>query len=303
MRGQLAGGVTGVTVMVTGATGFIGTHLVARLAALDARVHAVSRRSASADSAERVHWWRCDLTDETQVRSLVREVEPDVIVHLASEVAGARDHQLVLPMMRANLASTVHLLSAAVERPGTRLVLAGSMEEPDPGSAPSSPYVAAKAAATGYTRMFRDLWLLRVTTLRIAMVYGPGQRDSTKLLPYAITCLLRGHSPRMTTGRRPVDWVYVGDVVDAFVAAVSRPDIDEVLEIGSGTAVTIRDAVDRLTDVIGGDVRPRYGALADRPLDSARIADPTRAEEAIGWRATTSLDEGLARTVEWFRRQ
>jgi UDP-glucose 4-epimerase len=234
--------------------------------------------------------------------TLVRRVAPQVIVHLASEVAGTRDHRAVLSTMHSNLSSAVHLLAAAVEQPQTRVVLAGSMEEPTLGTAPPSPYAAAKSAATGYGRMFHELWRLPVTTLRVAMVYGPGQRDRLKLVPYAITSLLSGEPPRLSSGRRKIDWVYVDDVVDAFVKAIEAPTADgAVLDIGSGTAVSIRDTVSRIVDLASPGAQPHYGAVADRQSDEACIADPTAAEEKIGWRASTPLDQGLARTVDWFR--
>jgi UDP-glucose 4-epimerase len=291
------------SVLVTGATGFIGGHLVARLIDLGTQVHAVCRQPAVRMPDDwGAQWWQCDVTDAAATAQLVGQVAPDVIVHLASEVAGARDHRMVLPTMHANLASVVHLLTAAMELPTTRVLLAGSMEEPAPGMIPSSPYAAAKVAATGYARMFHDLWQLPVTTLRIAMAYGPAQRDRSKLVPYTITSLLRGVPPQLTSGQRKIDWVYVGDVIDAFVATMNTPSsAGTVLQIGSGTAVSIRDTVDRLVLLAGADVQPQYGVVSDRPLDAAKIANPAEAEAVIGWLPATSLDEGLARTVEWFR--
>ena len=294
--------VTDCRILVTGATGFIGSHALRRFRDLGAQVHAVSRRAQPAGPpGSAVTWWRCDLTQPDETAALIARVAPDVVVHLASEVTGGRDHHLVLPILQANLLSVVHLLSACLEVPGVRVVLAGSIEEPDPGSSPSSPYAAAKSAATTYARMFHELWGLPVTTLRIAMVYGPGQPDRTKLVPYVATSLLRGEPPELTSGHREIDWVYIDDVLDAIVAALEDPAPGAVLEIGSGTAVSIRDTVDHLVTLVSPDVAPRYGALPVRPMDKARIADPAAAEAMIGWKVTTPLHEGLARTVAWYR--
>jgi UDP-glucose 4-epimerase len=294
------GGVTveGRRVLVTGGRGFIGAHLLRRLASRGAEVHAVSRTGREAPG---VTWWQCDLTDAEATTTLLRRVTPDVVLHLASEVAGAREPGLVLPMLRANLAGAVHLMTAAVERSGTRVVLAGSMEEPKPGEAPSSPYAAAKVAATGYAEMFHSLWGLPVTTLRIAMAYGPDQPDHRKLIPYVITSLLAGRAPELGDGTRAVDWVYIDDVVEAFVAAASSPAAPgAVLEIGSGVPVTINEVVSNLVDIVGSDVAPRFGAIPGRTGESARIADPEGAAALIGWRPTVSLPEGLWRTVRWY---
>ncbi|GLW08780.1 UDP-glucose 4-epimerase [Microtetraspora sp. NBRC 13810] len=288
--------------LVTGATGFIGAHLVRRLGLLGAEVHAVSRRPRTPDGDE--IWHIADLGDIASTARLLRATRPDVVYHLASEVTGARDVRVVLPTMRGNLMSVVNLLTAVTETPGTRLVLAGSIEEPKPGdgqTSPSSPYAVAKWAATGYASFFHRLYGTPVTVLRVAMVYGPGQPAVGRLVPYVIRCLLRGEEPSLSGGDRLLDWVYVDDVVDAFVAAgENAAACGRVLDIASGTRVSIRDTVELLLGIVGGEARPRYGAVADRPLDAPQIADPAAAAEVLGWRPATELADGLRRTVDWY---
>ncbi len=125
-----------MSVLVTGASGFIGSHLVRRVAASgSAEVHAVSRFDGPKDEGD-ARWWRGDLTDLATVRSLITAIKPAVIFHLASHVAGDRRLDHVMPTFRANLMSTVNLLTVAAEVGCRRIVLSGSMEEPaagDPG--------------------------------------------------------------------------------------------------------------------------------------------------------------------------
>lgn len=289
--------------MVTGATGFIGAHLARRLAEHGAEVHAVSR--CAPEEPARYRWHQADLRDADQTAEVVSSARPDLVFHLASQVTGARDVKLVVPMLKSNLLSAVNLMAAAADTPQARVVLAGSIEEPRRGDpTPSSPYAVAKWAATSYARLFHVLWGVRVTVLRVAMVYGPGQRDTTKLVPYTALSLLRGHRPRVSSGTRLVDWVYVDDVVDAFLAAVTPPGADHAIgksiDIGSGTAVSIREVTELLAEFAGSPLRPRYGAIPDRPLDFARIADLTLATELLGWRPAIGLEEGLRRTVRWY---
>jgi UDP-glucose 4-epimerase len=140
--------------------------------------------------------------------------------------------------------------------------------------------------------------------LRVAMVYGPGQPDTTKLVPYTALELLGGREPQLSSGTRLVDWVYVADVVDAFLAAAQRERAPgRVLDIGSGAQVSIRDTVELLAELVGGHAKPRFGAIADRPMDDPQLADPQPAEEVLGWRATTSLTDGLRATVRWYTDQ
>ncbi|HEV2779859.1 MAG TPA: NAD-dependent epimerase/dehydratase family protein [Actinophytocola sp.] len=285
--------------LVTGATGFIGAHLTSRLINLGADVHAVSRRP---DNRAGPTWHVADLAEAAATAELIRSTAPDVVFHLASAVTGARDPKLVRPVLDANLTAAVNLLTAAVDSPGIRLVLAGSVEETRGAEAtPPSPYAAAKSAATGYARMYHRLWDVAVTVLRVAMVYGPAQPDTAKLIPYATLSLLRGQDPELSSGTRLVDWVYVDDVVDAFLAAADTDKAaGQVLDIGSGAQVSIRDTVELLARIVGGGGQPRFGAISDRPLDHAQVADPRPAAAVLGWRPTTSLEEGLRRTVAWY---
>ena len=293
---------TSTRVLVTGASGFVGSHLTRRLALLGAEVHGASRHPPTRPDG--LTWHVADLAEPNNCMELIRAAQPDVVFHLASEVTGARMVELVVPVMAANLGSVVNLLTAAARlTPHTRLVLAGSVEEPRGGrdETPPSPYAAAKWAATAYARMFARLWDLRVTVLRLAMVYGPGQADLAKLVPYVTLALLRGEQPELSSGTRLVDWVFVEDVVDAFIrAADSELAIGEVLDIGSGKQVTIRDTIELLATILGGDAQPRFGAIADRPMDLPQVADPIPAIDLLGWRTSTTLAEGLERTVAWY---
>ena len=99
-----------------------------------------------------------------------------------------------------------------------------------------------------------------------------------------------------------MDWIYVDDVVDAFLRAAVAPGIEVAsLDVGSGELVTARAIVVRLRDLVGGDVEPTFGAVADRQLERVRVAYPTSAAKSMGWRPRTTLDQGLQRTVEFYR--
>ena len=207
------------------------------------------------------------------VATTLGRVRPDVVYHLAGYVSGSREIEAVLPSLRDNLVSAVNVLVAAA-RLGCSVVLAGSQEEPEPAAedpVPASPYAAAKLAVGSFARMLHALHGLQVVNLRIFMVYGPGQHDRTKLVPYVITSLLQAERPRLSSGTRPVDWVYVDDVVDAFIAASSRDDLaGATLDVGTGELVTIRAIVERIVETVGTGVEPDFGALPrastrDRP--------------------------------------
>jgi nucleoside-diphosphate-sugar epimerase len=294
---------SGRVALVTGASGFIGAALADRLSGTGAVVHGVSRRPPK--EHELVRWWESDLADPDGVRRLLDAVKPDVVFHLGGLVTGARDAAVVLPVLHANLVATVNLLVAATERRGVRLVLAGSMEElaaEGTASVPSSPYAGSKIAAASYARMFHALYGTDSVWLRLFMVYGPAQPEIRRLVPHVTLSLLRGEAPKLSSGRRGIDWVYVDDVVEALLAAaVARGIEGRMLDVGSGSLVTIRSIVERLSQMIDPTIVPLFGALPDRPLEHDPVADVSTTASCLGWRSRTPLEEGLRRTVDWYR--
>jgi nucleoside-diphosphate-sugar epimerase len=285
--------------LVTGASGFLGVHLLAALARAGAHVAALSRLPRIGPGPTR--WRALDLEDRAAVDDVIAEERPEVIFHLASLVAGKRDLELVLPTFHANLASTVHVLAAATKVGCRRVVLAGSMEEPEPGRPAASPYAAAKAAATLYADFFRAAYGTPVVAARIFMVYGPGQRDLAKVVPASILAALDGRRPRISSGARAVDWIYVEDVVEGLLALGQAEEIEgETLDLGSGRLTTVRDVVERICRQVGVP-GPEVGALPDRLHEVVRRAEPEHTRARTGWSPRTSLDEGLARTIESYR--
>ena len=296
---------SGQRVVVTGASGFIGTHLCRRLTAVGAEVHGISRAPRES-GASAVRWWQADVADTASIREALGRIGPAVLYHLAGHTSAARDAQLVIPIFRSTLLTTVNLLVAASEMECQRIVLAGSLEEPEDhhgGEAvPSSPYAAAKWACSGYARMFWQLFSTPVVMTRIFMAYGPGQEDRLKLVPYVIGRLLQGVAPRLGSGQRLVDWIYVEDVVEGLLRAAEAPQLEgRTVDLGSGTLVPVREVVAKLVRIMGSPVEPLFGALPDRPNERERAADSADAYAKLRWRATTSLEVGLARTVDWCR--
>lgn len=288
-------------VLVTGATGFIGAHLCQALVSLGANVSGVSRgiRRPAFRSDYQLH--TADMTDPAAVRQLILRLSPEIIFHLAGVVTGRQELDLVLPATKNNLLTTIHLLLGAVDAGCERIVAVGSSQEPVNGTLPSSPYAAAKAAASVYCAMFHAIYGLPVVVVRPHVTYGPGQ-DSSKLIPYVITSSLRGEAPRVSTGGVTYDFVFVSDVVFGLLKAAAHEDaVGKSFDLGTGTGTKVQDVVQQVASLVGGGVRPIVGGEKDRIGESHRVADCEPTMRAIGWVPARALTDGLPETIAWYR--
>jgi UDP-glucose 4-epimerase len=295
----------GVRVLVTGASGLIGSHVL-RVIGQEADVVALSRFPRPDEGGLR--WLVCDLAQPGALANVVTSVRPEVVIHLAGAVRGDRSLDAVGPTLRANLVGTVELLEAATRAGCRRIVLSGSLlEEPaagGPQAVPPSPYGASRWAASAYGRMFHSLFDAPVVILRPSFAYGPGQ-EPTKLIPHVITALLEGRSPELSSGERLIDCVYAEDVARAYVEAASVAGVEgHTVDIGSGVLSSVREIVQIIVESVGPTAgQPVFGALPVRPLEQEVEVDVDEAARVLGWRATTSLEDGVRATVAWFRRR
>jgi nucleoside-diphosphate-sugar epimerase len=180
------------------------------------------------------------------------------------------------------------------------------MEEPDrgdPNAVPCSPYAASKFAASAYARMFHSLYDLPAVIARVFMVYGPGQKDRRKLVPYTILKALNGEAPELSSGLRKIDWIYVDDVIDGLLQLGGKAGLEgETIELGSGTTHTVREVVEEILRQIDPGLHGHFGAIGDRPMEQEHLARVDEARAKADWQAKVTLQEGLARTIAWYRR-
>jgi nucleoside-diphosphate-sugar epimerase len=296
---------SGKRVLITGASGFLGSHLCDHLDKNGIEVHAVSRSKRAVDQGS-VHWWQGDMEDLKVVQNLFHTIKPDVVYHLSGHVTGVAGLELVLPTFQSLLVSTVNVLTVAAKMGCDRLILISSLEEPEPGhneATPASPYAAAKWASSAYGRMFHQLYQTPVVLVRLFMTYGPRQ-NVRKIIPSVTLSLLRGDAPKLASGQRQVDWIYIDDAISGMLAAAQVSNLEGcTLDLGSGTLVSIRSVVQQLTNLVNPQIKPLFGALPDRPVEKVRVANTTYTYEKLGWQPLTSLERGLENTVNWYKQQ
>jgi UDP-glucose 4-epimerase len=294
----------GATALVTGGAGFIGSRLCDLLCRAGANVHSASRRRTGSSRA--YQHWPVDLCDAAVTRELINLLQPDYVFHLAGHVWATADLANVLPTFHSNLHSTVNLLHSLVGTDCRRFIATGSQIEPDTRSGETvanAPYDAAKWASSDYIRMFHARYQLPAAIARVFMVYGP-QQDPAKLIPYVIGCLLRGETPKLTSGRRLGDWIYVDDVAAGLVRLALAPDAaGRTVDLGSGALISTTQLVEEVCALMESPVRPAFGAIPDRPPEPARLARIDETRRILDWAPEVTLTDGLRRTIDWCRRQ
>jgi len=295
-------------VLVTGGLGFIGSHLVKRLVGLGAKVTILGQPSTSAERlgalAEHIQIQFADLRDHARVVELVKKTRPQLVYHLAA--AGVTDPFLPHEVATAiNVTGTLNLFQAAVDAGAGRLIHTGTSHEygdqiSQAGINPISTYAASKAAAWAFCQMYARTNNWPAVGLRLFQVYGPGQ--SGTIIPAAIAAGLEGRSFPTTAGEQVRDWVYIDDVIDAYVQVGIVPDINGLMfDIGTGQGTQVREIVQEIFRHFP-EATPIIGALPYRPGEIMRqVADTTHARERLNWRARVSLVEGLERTIDAMR--
>jgi len=292
----------GRVVMVTGAAGFVGSHLCEALTELGAVVCGLTRTTPTGRLVRANEILAVDICDEAALCAAVDRIRPDIIYHLAGFVNAGQSMSLVGPTLRDNLLGTINVLQAAANGCG-RLILTGSSEEPTAmtNQIPTSPYAASKAAGSMYGRMFNSLYDLPVVIARAFMSYGPRQ-DPTKFIPYTILALLRGENPQLASGERICDLVYIKDLIRGLLCASSSDDlIGRTVDIGTGHSTRLRDVAEALVELTASTGSPVFGAIPERRFEAPSIANTDNHNLLGNWRPLWSLQDGLIATVQWYR--
>jgi len=307
----------GIRVLVTGAAGFIGSHLSRELVGRNAEVFLIDKPGISTARIEdildkvRVHY--VDITDFSSLKNSIREIRPQKIFHLAAYVDVTRDWAIVDKMINVNIKGTLNLLRSLEGVNYDCFVNTGTCEEygdnPTPFSEdqvpnPVSPYSASKVSTTMFCQMLHKTVNLPIVTVRPLIAYGPGQ-ESQMLIPSLIKNALNGKSFKMTKGEQTRQFNYIDDVVEGFILAGTTPEaIGEVINLGSGAEYRIKDVAKMILNLMGNPIKLEIGALPYRPGETMHFYCSNEKEKKIlGWRPNIPLKVGLKRTIDWYKNE
>lgn len=304
-------------IFVTGATGFIGKHLVHRLIAEGYSVGALVRPVSAYQKISRikgVSYFEGDIRNYDELRTAFAAFQPDAVVHLVTYYAVMHQADEIGVMIDTNVKGTINLLEVAKESGAVQLFINTSstqvyeqkkqrLKEEDVIK-PQSLYAVTKLYAEEACSYYADAFHLPCVTLRLFPPYGPGDHER-RLIPYVIGNILKNTPPKLTTGKQEWDFVYIDDIVNAYLAVIkSYPFNDDhaIFNIGTGEAVSIRSFVEKIRVCLGSDIDLSWGSVAHRANEVwYNSADIAKAQTVLHWSPQTGIDEGIQKTVTWFK--
>lgn len=298
----------GRKVLVTGATGFIGTALIGRLTRQRARVVGLVHKAPPSITHPSLCWVHHDTSSLSEAHQLFADHQPEVVFHLAGTRGGrGSSHDRLQTAMWTNLTLTHNLLEAARAHSVQAFVQVGSSEEygnvPVPfsekqGVLPSSPYGVTKLAATLLAQEYAQACALNACTARVFMAYGPGQ-GLDFFLPQLIDAWGKGEVLKMSPGQQSRDFLWIDDCVEALLRLGCHNDLGgTIVNICTGVETQLGQVIDLLHRLTNREPLVDKGAFPYRDREMMRnVGDPGWLGQLTNYRPATSLEEGLQRMV------
>ncbi len=303
-------------ILITGATGFIGANLVRRLIKENYQVHILKRKDSDIwrikDIISKLYTHDVDLMEKDRLSKLLKKVKPKVIFHLANLGLYAGIDPTITNSINSNLLGTINLIESADAIDYECFINTGSsseygkksnlMRETD-SCQPQSNYAITKLSATLYAQAYAKRTKKPLVTFRIFSPFGPFDQPN-RLLSSSILKILKGEDIFLQNPFDVRDYIFIEDVVNAYLLCMKKAKIpgSEILNIGSGKQILIKDIIELLTKKI----KSKSKIISDKNSinDSRHIwqADIQKAKKILGWQPKTTLEEGLKKTYFWFKK-
>jgi len=301
-------------VLITGSTGFIGSNLARLALNHDAEVYILYRATSNKwrinNILNSVHGFCVDLSDSGRLNSIVSEIQPDIVYHTAAYGGNPlqKDQQTIVD---SNLMGTINMINACRKVNLDLFVNTGSSSEygiktrsilEDDLLEPVNDYGISKAAATLYCQAVARNEELPIVTLRLFSPYGSYEGHS-RLISSTIIACLRGENPRISSRSFVRDFVFIDDVLDAYLKVVDASDVSgKIFNIGYGEQHSVGDVVDTVIRFTGNKVIPVIGSPQRWQSEPAMWqADISRAKKYFGWCPKYDLERGLTAAIRWFQ--
>ncbi len=290
-------------VLVTGASGFIGTHLCRSLLDLNAQVFGVSLEDRFQKDADGVFYTSLDLRGGAATKTFVERIQPDYVFHLASLVNTSNGVEFVLPTLEHNLLSSVNLLVALKETGVRRIIVLSSSDVSPRSISLDSPYAASKSAVETYSKLFMDLYSEPISLIRLFHCFGPHQSPN-KIIPYLISCAFLNVEPEILNPKKVLDPIYIKDfIIGMLLTAQAENSAGTILEFGSGNGLAIENLATLIAVLVNDKKQSAIDLKYTSSINFGQNANLDETFRLTGWKPFWSLQQGLSETIAWYKNQ
>jgi len=301
--------------LVTGGTGFIGSHLCRRLVKEGVEVYIIAKKGKNEylihDIRKAVKVFFVDIRDYKRLSDIIKKIQPQIVYHLSAMVNAENDIDLINPLLEVNLNGTINLLKGCINVGCVEKFVYVStsdvygyrtsafVEDIIPG--PISLYGASKACAEIFCTTFARIYNIPVIILRPFIIYGGGQPPKM-FIPQLIRSAIKGEDFLMTRGEQKRDFLYIDDFVNVCIKAVlSKKAEGEIINIGSGKDISLAEVIKTVMSILGTPIGIRMGAIPYRQNERWSVrADIRKAKTLLEWQPSIDFNEGIRRTINWY---
>lgn len=294
----------GKRVLVTGSNGFIGSNLVRRLLKEGADIYCIDKIKLNQDG---IKGNTLDIRDLENLKEIIKEINPNIIFHLVALINRSRDINLIKEIHEINLNGTINMLLATKDinydlfvYPNTSEVYGNQNKPPFKENMKveaMSPYSASKLCGEIYCKLFSDLLNKPIVMFRMPIAYGPGQKVDM-FIPELMKAIKEKKEFIMTKGEQTRDFIYIDDIIEAFILCCYKKGIRGLFNLGSGKETQLKEVLELLQKQIKVNVK------FDKPYRKNEIwhyyLDISKIKNELNWEPRVRLDKGLKRTLEWW---
>lgn len=296
-------------ILITGINGFIGKALEKRLISLGAIVFGISKSSGDRDRILKVN-----ILNYKAIDKFIKDKSIQICYHLAGKSLVEEGQSHPYETFRENTEGTLNILESARKNNLEKIIIASTahvygdnpvpyLEEYSPR--PSRPYETSKACTDLLAQSYADSFNLPVLIPRFVNIYGPGDFNFSRLIPKTIKNVLNGKSPEMWGGDATRDYIYIDDVIDAYVSLgkLDKKLIEKnrIYNFGVGDPISVKDLIEKIIRLSGQSLQVKI--LKGERLNEIAIQYVSfkKASNILGWKPKSTLDEGLSKTLVWYR--
>lgn len=299
----------GKKILITGSSGFVGSHLSVRLKELGAEIYGISKSAKTKDIL------KVDVLDYERLHKITREREIEICFHLAAESLVETGQEDPYETFKVNIEGTLNILECARKNRLKKIIIASTvhvygknrvpyLERYTPK--PSRPYETSKTCTDLIAQSYAYTYQLPVLIPRFVNIYGPGDLHFTRLIPKTIQAIMLGNMLTLWGGEAVREYLFIDDAIDAYLCLAQAPlpksSDNRIFNFGSGNRISVESLIEKIV-TLSGKKLPIKRVVGGRKLEiPSQYVSSRKAQKILGWKAKVPFDEGLRRTYAWYEK-